>query len=62
MLSMEVISLLNQPNICVPVFPPGIGKRLNGEYRLSHISSPPPLLTHALISLAVNPNGTPAKN
>ena len=60
--SSELISLLNQPNIWVPVLPPGKGFKLNGRYRSSQSSSPPPLLTQALISSAVKPKGTPAKN
>ena len=36
------IGFLNQPVICTPVLPIGMGTRLNGAYTSSHSFMPPP--------------------
>src|SRR6266478_1837489 len=53
-----LISLLNHPPICTPVFNAINGFTLKGSATSSHNTCPPPKMIHEDNSSAVNPQGT----
>ena len=59
--SAELISFLNQPPICTPVFPAMRHLSPNSPESSSHSSCPPIQRIQADISIAVMPNGTAVK-
>ena len=57
MSASELISLLNQPAICVPELPVARGSTPNGSYNSRHSSMPPPNRSQPFVSWAFMPKG-----